>query len=93
MDYPQVLAKAAGGEPLLRVMIEATDRVAYLANPTSLDAVARGESDPVGFPLIDVFDPTPGLYNDLREFWEADDAAALEAMWGLARPVKIAAHV
>jgi hypothetical protein len=91
MTRRTVLARAYGGEPLQRALVELGATVAYLANPTRLAAVEAGESYPVGFPNEDVFDFDEDLYARLRGQWERDGKTD-QSLWSQARPFR-QAHV
>jgi len=67
--FPKVIVRADRGEPLERLAIEATNRVVYIANPTALDAVMAGESNPVGFHSEDVFEFDEGVFASLLDQW------------------------
>ncbi len=87
MGRRTVLARACGGEPLERALVEQGATVAYLANPARLAAVEAGESYPIGFPTEDVFDFDGELYARLREQWERDGRTD-QALWSQARPFR-----
>jgi len=67
MHRDLVIAKDANGTPLKRLIVNATDRLFYLAHPELEAAVESGESWPVGFPseYVYVFDEAI--------FYEMDD--------------------
>jgi hypothetical protein len=88
MTYPQVLARASGGEPLVRLAIEVENRLAYLLNPARIDAMREGKVDPVGFPCSDVFELDEGLVPELANAWQAGDAQRLRGLWSKARPFR-----
>jgi hypothetical protein len=80
-----VIARASAGEPVQRIFIEAGERVFYLANPARLDAVRRGDSEPVGFPKEDVFEFDEATFADLVEQW-ARQRATDPATWQTLKP-------
>jgi hypothetical protein len=43
--------------------------VVFVANPLRLDAVARGETDPIGFPVEDVFEFEEDKFTVLANQW------------------------
>lgn len=88
MSYPQVLARASEGEPLVRLAIEVENRLAYLLNPDRIDAMNEGKVDPVGFPCTDVFELDEGLVAQLCQAWNAGDRDALRGLWSRARPFR-----
>jgi hypothetical protein len=88
MSYPQVLARASGGEPLVRLAIEVENRLAYLLHPSRLDAMHDGKTDPVGFPCIDVFELDERLADELGSAWQAGDGERLRGLWSKARPFR-----
>lgn len=69
MSNTLVIARDAFGQPLKRVVISRGNGVVYLANPERLEAVARGESIPVGFPQGDVFALNVEVFEDLADEW------------------------
>lgn len=88
MSYPQVLARASGGQPLVRLAIEVENRLAYLLNPDRIDAMNEGRVDPVGFPCNDVFELDRVLADQLARAWEAGNAGKLGGLWRQARPFR-----
>jgi hypothetical protein len=86
MEYPLVLARAYRGEPLRRVLVEQTERAAFLVNPDSLAAFTAGENGPAGFPIEDVFEFDAEVYSRLRTQWVADSRTD-DALWRAARPL------
>jgi hypothetical protein len=88
MSYPHVLARASGGEPLVRLAIEVENRLAYLLNPARLDAMIDGRTDPVGFPCYDVFELDEALARELNVAWRAGDQGQLRGLWSKARPFR-----
>jgi len=74
-----VMARDVELRPLLRVLCGRAKRVAYLANPASLDRIESGESEPVGFPWEDVFDYDPELFDRIERN---------PALWASARPLE-----
>jgi hypothetical protein len=85
LEYPSVLARAYRGEPLRRVVVEHTDRAAFLVSPNSLAAFVAGEIGSAGFPIEDVFEFDDALYQRLREQWERESRTD-EMLWRSARP-------
>jgi hypothetical protein len=85
MAYPLVLARAYGGEPLRRFVIQTTDRAVFLVNPDFLAAVEAGERGPAGFPIEDVFEFDAELYARLRVQWEREGRTD-DALWRSAQP-------
>lgn len=65
-----VLVRAWGGEPLKRVVISASRALVYAANPESLARIASGETDPVGFPVVDVFEFDEERFAALAVTWK-----------------------
>jgi hypothetical protein len=53
-------------------MMGASRRLVYLANPARLSAVAAGETDPVGFPVEDVFRYDAATAARLLQGWAAN---------------------
>ena len=88
MTYPQVLARASGGQPLIRLAIEVENRLAYLLNPARIEAMHAGKVDPVGFPCSDVFELDEVLAERLGRAWEHEDQSQLRVLWAKARPFK-----
>ena len=69
MSRQMVIARASGGEPLLRVLVKIGEKVVYLANPDLFDAVVSGKSSAVGFPPIDVYDFDKSAFIELQDRW------------------------
>jgi hypothetical protein len=69
-----VLARASGGKPHKRIIVDIGERVFYLANPDRIVAVEAGESDPIGFPREDVFEFDDEAFAALVEQWERQRA-------------------
>ncbi|GAA4819491.1 hypothetical protein GCM10023232_15430 [Sphingosinicella ginsenosidimutans] len=88
MSYPQVLARASGGQPLVRLAIEVENRLAYLLNPDRVEAMRDGKVDPVGFPCNDVFELDDTLAAELAGAWERGDGQMLRGLWSKARPYR-----
>jgi hypothetical protein len=80
-----VIARAMGGEPIKRVVIESGERVIYIAAPDKLAAVETGESEPVGFPKEDVFYYETNTYNTLRAQWDSNGKTDSAVWIGLRR--------
>jgi hypothetical protein len=85
MEYSLVLARAYRGEPLRRVVVEHTERAAFLVNPDSLAAFTAGEIGAAGFPIEDVFEFNADLYDRLHVQWERDGRTD-DMLWRSARP-------
>jgi hypothetical protein len=83
-----VLAKASGGQPLQRMLVEIGERVIYLANPERIAAVEAGDSEPVGYPQEDVFEFDEGVFAALAEQW-ARQRATDPATWQKLKPYDI----
>ncbi len=88
MSYPHVLARASGGEPLIRLAIEVENRLAYLLNPERIDAMHDGKVDPVGFPCNDIFELDDSLAAQLARAWKDGDGQLLRGLWSKARPYR-----
>jgi len=78
MSPPMVMARAYRGEPWRALLVEKTDKVAYLISPHTLSEFEAGECQPVGFPIEDVFEFDAGLYHRLREQWEREEQMEVE---------------
>ena len=65
-----VIARAHGGEPVRMIAFGRRGRVVYVANPSRVDAINTGDSEPIGFPAEDVFRFDETLYQQLRADWE-----------------------
>jgi hypothetical protein len=70
MDGRFVVARAAGGEPLKRVAVEARGVTVYLANPDLLDRIETGESVAVGFLLEDVYTFDSIVFSEMVALWD-----------------------
>ncbi len=66
---PIAIARAYDGEPLRRVVVDANEKVYYIANPRSLAAVISGTSGAIGFPRHDCF------------AWDAEAFTRLSALY------------
>lgn len=86
MSYPQVLARASEGQPLVRLAIEVENRLAYLLNPERIEAMHAGRVDPVGFPCSDIFEFEENLAHELSLAWGNADTIQLRQLWSKARP-------
>ena len=84
----KVIARAHGGEPLERVAMKTGRRVVYLANPTRIEAVMAGQSNPVGFPTEDVFEFDEDVFAVLADQW-ARQRATDPATWQRLTPYVI----
>jgi hypothetical protein len=69
MRTETVLVRADRGKPLKRLLMDVDNGLAYLANPSRIEAIRAGKSDPVGFPLEDVFIFDGGVLADLEGEW------------------------
>lgn len=76
-----MIVRAFGGEPLERVAIGTQDRGVLICRPDRIEAVERGESEPVCFPSDLVFAASPDLFAALRSAYAAGDKDRLEALW------------
>lgn len=70
MDGRFVIARAFGGKPIKRVLVDTSPAIAYLANPAFLDRVETGESSVVGFPLEDVYQYDPQCFSEMVDLWK-----------------------
>mgnify|MGYP006278546747 CR=1 FL=1 len=75
-----VVARALGGEPLKRVAVGKGERVIYIANPDRLEAIGRGDSEPVGFPKADIVVYDPMVYEALHTQWSINEKTD-PALW------------
>lgn len=71
METP-VIARDADSKPLIRVALDRRHGLIYLANPKLLDAIRRGDSEPVGFPERDVFMSTSETEQAIAEGLQID---------------------
>lgn len=92
MDSHTVIARAFRGEPLKRVLIEVSDRSAYLANPDLLDAVISGHSMPVGFPIEDIYLFEKEPFFELSAEWESAGKTR-DHTWGRLRRFRVSSVV
>lgn len=69
MANSEVLVRAAGGEPVKLLPLQAGNGLVYVANPESLKRVLLNESWPVGVPAEDVFCFEDDAYRQLRGLW------------------------
>ena len=82
-----VIARAYRGEPLLRVAVEWTDRLVYLCSAPLLEQVLEGLSQPVGFPVEDVYEANTKSYEIARQQWEKVGNVSPD-FWGNLQPFK-----
>lgn len=85
MQKKRVIVRASGGEPLERIVMGRGRRVIYLANPHRISAELSGETDPVGFPVEDVFAFNDQVYEALCLQWQKTQATK-NADWEALRP-------
>lgn len=81
----RVLARAYRDRPLDRVLVEARDGVAYIANPSVDNSVRNTIGTGIGFPAQFVFEFDDELFARLSAAWDHADAALLSRLWGEAR--------
>lgn len=86
MAEPLVIARASGGEPLVRNAMGRRRDLVYLANPAYLAEVRRGESNPVGFPCEDVFEYDSATAERLNRLWSEGEVPYSE--WEQLRPFR-----
>lgn len=80
-----VIVRAFKGEPLQRVVLEASHAHVLVANPDSLPRIESGESSPLALPRSDVFEFDGDLYQSLQdEFKERGETSAKS--WRSLRP-------
>jgi hypothetical protein len=63
--------------------------LAYFAAEDWLDAVMSGESEPVGYPVEDVFAHDPALLAELEAASRRDDGRALRSAWNKAKQAQL----
>lgn len=83
------IARAFGGQPLDRVLVEARGRVGYIVKPSVDDAVNTDQSEGVGFPLGDLFLFDVGLLEALALAFDSRDERRLGTLWGSAQPLPL----
>lgn len=64
MEKPKIIARAYGGEPLLRMAGVQNRGLVYIKNPDSLD-----DDSFVGFPRQDVFAMDESIFEVLKQEW------------------------
>jgi hypothetical protein len=84
MSYVQVIARGYAGQPLIRALIHSNEKMAYLASPSRLEAVERGESIPIGFPIEDIYSYIPECYEKIRTEWDQTGGVSRET-WNMLR--------
>lgn len=72
MAYVMAMARAFRGEPWRCMVVDTTERAAFLTDPEHAQAVQTGEIRPVGFPIEDVYEFDSGLFSQLSRQWEQD---------------------
>jgi hypothetical protein len=78
-DLHLALVRAYDGEPLKRVVIGAGPDVFYVANPSYLDAIKHGRSQPIGFRRVDCFAWDETAYETLCEAYTTAGKTEAEA--------------
>lgn len=85
MQHDLVIARAFRGEPVKMVATMCARRLVYVADPSRIAAVEAGDSEPVGFPVEDVFRFDGEAYERLRQEWEQRHATDRASWRGLQR--------
>jgi len=85
MAHIEAMARAFRGEPWRCLVVEMATRVAYLTSSEHVEDVEAGRLDPVGFPLEDIFEFDPTLFDRLRSQWERERRTD-EQLWRSAVP-------
>lgn len=67
------------------MVVETTDRAAFLTDSEHAPAVETGEVDPVGFPIEDVYEFDADLFSRLRQQWQLERRTD-EQLWRSAVP-------
>ena len=83
-----VIARAYGGEPLQRVLTGQVGTLAYVLHPSVASAVGIKPFSGVGFPIGDVFEFDPGLFDSLCTAWQTGDHDQLNRAWDRATQVR-----
>jgi hypothetical protein len=83
----RVIARAYGNEPLDRVLVGRSRKLAYVASESALGSESSMETAGVGFPATCVFRFDSALFHALSEAWVAGDHERLASLWADAEPI------
>jgi hypothetical protein len=86
MAYVPAMARAYRGEPWKCLIVETTDRAAFLTSAEHAAAVEAGQCEPVGFPIEDVFEFDAAIFEQLRRQWETEGRTD-DQLWRFAVPL------
>jgi hypothetical protein len=83
------IARAYGGHPLERLVVECDGVRAYLLKPSTDFSNAWEAAGGVGFPICDVFSHDQATLDALRQASDSGDSGLLEKAWKAAKPLAI----
>lgn len=84
----RVIAKAYGDEPLDRVVVGYTGKLAYIVNQSTLSSGSDLAESGVGFPSDCVFEFEENLFAQLAAAHSDSDLGRLHALWLRATPFR-----
>jgi hypothetical protein len=86
MQNTTVIVRSFGGNPLLRVAIQAENGLIYVVKPGTESRVESGETSAVGFPETDIFEYENEVFDRLRQEWQAGGTTERATWAALSRP-------